>query len=902
MSVFQPGNVAYGLSQALIAVANQPIIAQRAPTTSDRAALGTLWIDEPANAPYILTSIVDNVATWVSANGSGAITSVVTDSGTAIPVLGVLNLFGGANIVTSASGNTVDVAVTPNINLPATNASGTQGLYELGGLRFAYAYPPSNAFLGITAGNTTLNSLLAIHNTGIGNNALESLTTGNSNTAVGAQALTAVTTGLNNVGVGYLSGDSLTTGDTNIAMGNQALQHLITGNDNLAVGFAAGVNYTGAESSNIVIGNQGLLGESNVIRIGSQGSGAGQQDACNIAGIYNTAFGVTNEVVFVDNSGFVGSSTGTDGEVIIGSSSGSPIWATLTAGTDISIVNAANSITISATGGAGIETIDGDSGSATGATVTFNANTNCGSTVQFVASGATVDLEVTNSSVQSTMIGLAAGNSGASGDFNTALGSASCNSLTTGENNCALGSGTLQTCTTGSNNTAIGVSSLTSMAVVSNNVAIGHQSLTTLGGGGGNNTAVGYQALSTSGTGNTNIALGYQAGLNYFGSESSNIVIGNVGTFSESHVIRLGTQGSGTGQQNKFFIAGVNGVTLGGSPDVVTIDTSTGQLGVATFPTSGIATIDGDSGSATGSTVTFNANSNSGQTVRFVASGATVDFEVTDINSNTLFGLQAGHSGVSGTSNTGFGNGALNKITSGSNNTSVGFDTLFDCTTGFDNVAIGSTALEILVDGSENVSVGEGSLTGITSGTNNIAVGFQAGVNYATGTESSNILIGNLGTNGESNVIRIGTQGASAGEQNECFIAGITGVTVSNNAAVLIDTTTGQLGTVISSRRYKENIEDMDAISNNIMNLRPVTFTLKNDPTKERKFGLIAEEVDATFPGLVTYNSAGDPETVRYHDLPALLLNELQKQHNVIAMLQGRIQALENRGRYESTN
>src|ERR1700733_13526237 len=183
MSVFQPGNVAYGLSQPLIGVPNEPIISQRAPTTSDRAAIGTLWIDQPTNTPYILTSIVEHVATWVFASGGSSVLSIVTNSGTAIPVAGVINLIGINNIITTAAGNIVDVAVTPNINLPPTNAAGTQGIYEIGGSHFAFAYPPSNTFVGISAGNTTLNAGAAVDNTGIGNLSLSSLTLGTFNTA-----------------------------------------------------------------------------------------------------------------------------------------------------------------------------------------------------------------------------------------------------------------------------------------------------------------------------------------------------------------------------------------------------------------------------------------------------------------------------------------------------------------------------------------------------------------------------------------------------------------------------------------------------------------------------------------------------------------------------------------------
>jgi len=51
------------------------------------------------------------------------------------------------------------------------------------------------------------------------------------------------------------------------------------------------------------------------------------------------------------------------------------------------------------------------------------------------------------------------------------------------------------------------------------------------------------------------------------------------------------------------------------------------------------------------------------------------------------------------------------------------------------------------------------------------------------------------------------------------------GVTTANNNVipVVIDSN-GQLGTVSSSRRFKEDIHDMGDASTNLMRLRPVTF------------------------------------------------------------------------------
>jgi hypothetical protein len=65
-----------------------------------------------------------------------------------------------------------------------------------------------------------------------------------------------------------------------------------------------------------------------------------------------------------------------------------------------------------------------------------------------------------------------------------------------------------------------------------------------------------------------------------------------------------------------------------------------------------------------------------------------------------------------------------------------------------------------------------------------------------------------------------------------------------------------------------------------IYNLRPVTFAYNGDLSETKQFGLIAEEVSEVFPEIVVVDGNGQPETVQYHVLPALLLNEVQKQYN----------------------
>src|SRR5207237_3795262 len=95
--------------------------------------------------------------------------------------------------------------------------------------------------------------------------------------------------------------------------------------------------------------------------------------------------------------------------------------------------------------------------------------------------------------------------------------------------------------------------------------------------------------------------------------------------------------------------------------------------------------------------------------------------------------------------------------------------------------------------------------------------------------------------------------------------AGHFGATVANGVAVRIDST-GHLGTLISSARFKEAIKPMDSASEAILALKPVTFRYKEelDPDKIPQFGLVAEQVEKVNPDLVVRDDDGKIITVRY--------------------------------------
>ena len=61
------------------------------------------------------------------------------------------------------------------------------------------------------------------------------------------------------------------------------------------------------------------------------------------------------------------------------------------------------------------------------------------------------------------------------------------------------------------------------------------------------------------------------------------------------------------------------------------------------------------------------------------------------------------------------------------------------------------------------------------------------------------------------------------------------------------------------------------------------------EATQTLAFGLIAEEVEKIYPDLVGRNSNGDPESVRYEQINAMLLNEFLKEHRKVEKLEATV-------------
>ena len=422
------------------------------------------------------------------------------------------------------------------------------------------------------------------------------------------------------------------------------------------------------------------------------------------------------------------------------------------------------------------------------------ANTNINTSV-FIGSGAG---EFSTNGVRSMGMGYRAlrnSSSRTSIGNNTAVGwQSQTNAIDSGF--CtSLGATTLELLQTGIGNTAIGAATLSSLLTGNNCTGIGSSCLLNLGGAGTDNTCIGQASMlsktsgdrnttigKSSGSGNLsgsdNIYVGERAGVEHKGAESGNIMIGNVGTLGDNNITRIGIPGTTL----EAHIAGVFSVTPTGGGDEMMIMDSLGQTGTQVIPTGDVI---GPGSSTDEAIARFD-----GTTGKLLQNSIiTIDDDGDFFESGTVFLHMRG-----GGSNTGVGADALgNIISSGGSNTACGKQSLLLLTSGDLNTAIGFNSGAKITTADSNTCVGYRALDQVT-GDSNTGLGIRAGNLLTTGT--NNICINNAGVAGEGRKIRIGTFGT----QENCFIAGIAGVTpASSLEMVIIDSTTGELGSQIVS-------------------------------------------------------------------------------------------------------
>jgi hypothetical protein len=364
------------------------------------------------------------------------------------------------------------------------------------------------------------------------------------------------------------------------------------------------------------------------------------------------------------------------------------------------------------------------------------------------------------------------------------------------------------------------------------------------------NTAEGQAALLSLTTGGYNTAVGYL-------SLRSNIT----GSFNTA--TGAGTLFANTADQNTATGTGA------------LLSNATGAFNTANGAFALFSNTDGPSNTAVGNMALFNNTSGD----RNTALGESAMIANITGASNTAIGVSALRNNVTGNFNTAIGHDALS-VNDVSGNTAVGFRAAYSNTNGISNTALGYAALLANSTGEENTAVGAGALQGMTDGGGNTAIG--AGTLQATGNGACIAIGWHAGATG-SGIGNIYIGANVDGPPNELGvtrIANIYSTGAASGRAVYV-TSDNILGTLKSSRRYKDEIKVMAEASEAIFSLKPVSFRYKKeiDPTRCLSFGLIAEDVAEIDRNLVTPDQNGKPETVRYEAVNAMLLKEFLKEH-----------------------
>jgi hypothetical protein len=411
------------------------------------------------------------------------------------------------------------------------------------------------------------------------------------------------------------------------------------------------------------------------------------------------------------------------------------------------------------------------------------------------------------------------------GSYNTAVGADSLYALTSGVGNAAFGYGSMGSHTTGNYNAAFGYDCLSRNTTAADNAAFGAEALR-LNTTGTGNTAIGRYALTNNTTGNNSVAVGYQA---MYANTAGlyNTAVGYQALYSQDSY--GGESNTAIGWRALYSAkGGVGGIAQGNTAV----------------------------GSQAGNYLTGVGNNNS-----------------------TLIGAYAGYSATSGSDNTLIGNNSGYYITSGSKNTVLG---RYNGNQGGLDIR---TASNYIV-----MSDGDGNPRGMFNSNGYFAAspsgGFPDGTNlpyhyfsspsYANGAQDQVLYVradsasyaGNvIGIRGNRNTTdsTFNLLAANNGNDSGRFAVRDSGNCVNTN---------NSYGS-ISDISLKENIVDATPKLADLMQVQVRNYNLKIKP-EEKHIGVIAQELEQVFPGLVEIDNEGI-KNVKYSVFVPMLIKAIQE-------------------------
>ncbi len=289
---------------------------------------GILFADEGTDGQLLISSSAGAPAWANITSGDGSV--VITNGANSID----LSAAAAPGDIHFISGNDAPATVTGGTILIQT-ANSTVKFLKTAANALTLDFMESNLILGTDPSltivsalenvgfgvNTYLNLISGQENVAVGFGAGQALQGGDANIAIGKGAYFQAIDANNNIAIGKFAlggvvdnasannialGNNalvaMTNADFNVAIGNESLNSVTTGSNNVALGYLSGASITNT-SDNIMINNIGVVGDTGVTRIGSNGI----QTSAFMAGIRGIVPAGALQMVTINPSGQLGS-------------------------------------------------------------------------------------------------------------------------------------------------------------------------------------------------------------------------------------------------------------------------------------------------------------------------------------------------------------------------------------------------------------------------------------------------------------------------------------------------------------------------------------------------------------------------------------------------------------------
>lgn len=261
--------------------------------------------------------------------------------------------------------------------------------------------------------------------------------------------------------------------------------------------------------------------------------------------------------------------------------------------------------------------------------------------------------------------------------------------------------------------------------------------------------------------------------------------------------------------------------------------------------------------------------------------------------SNIAIGEDAARANTTGSDNIAIGANALNSNQTSSENFALGYNALQDFTSGTGNLAVGHQSLQNLTTGSDNVSLGSLSLQNNLTGSNNVAIGREAGQN-ATG--SGNVFIGYRAGENETGSNKLYIENSNSATPLIWGDFNTDSVAINGDFRVSNDITYVGTITDVSDRRLKSDIKELGQVLPKVLQLKGYSYYMKGDESKQREYGLMAQDIIKQFPYAVkTIDKENGFLGVSYMQLVPILYQALGEQQEIINEQMNQLEEAERR-------